>query len=119
MSRLSLKLSGRQTRNIHLSPSTMEGEMAAVKALYTYLAEKYGPGVAHKEHPFMYRNGLGQVVGGSIDLLWETAEGVVVVDYMNYPGYDDVTCPDKMVFTQCVGTFFLYAIFWQGEYGLL
>lgn len=69
--------------------------MAAVKALYTYLAEKYGPGVAHKEHPFMYRNGLGQVVGGSIDLLWETAEGVVVVDYKNYPGYDDVTSPDS------------------------
>ena len=39
----------------------------------------------------MFKNKIGQVVGGSIDLLWETDNGVVVVDYKNYPGYDDVT----------------------------
>ena len=65
--------------------------LSAIRSLYAYLTQTYGPGKAHKEYPFMFKNKIGQVVGGSIDLLWETDNGVVVVDYKNYPGYDDVT----------------------------
>ena len=72
--------------------------VASVKGLYGYLTEKYGSGKAHKEYPFMYKNHLGQIVGGTIDLLWETPDGVVVVDYKNYPGFDDVTNPDSKFF---------------------
>jgi ATP-dependent exoDNAse (exonuclease V) beta subunit len=68
---------------------------ASVKGLYDYLIEKYGAGKAYKEYPFMYKNDLGQIVGGEIDLLWETPEGLVIVDYKNYPGFDDVTDPDS------------------------
>lgn len=73
-----------------------KGEIvSAVRSLYEYLKRQYGPGKVHKEYPFMYLNEQGQIVNGSIDLLWETADGIVVLDYKNYPGYDDVTDPQS------------------------
>ena len=49
------------------------------------------------------REGSGQVVSGEMDLVWETDEGCVLVDYKNYPGYDDVLDPDSQFF---VGKYF-------------
>ena len=69
--------------------------ITSISNLYKFLVEKYGKGSAYKEYPFKYRNANGQIVGGSIDLLWRTDSGVVVIDYKNYPGYDDVTNPES------------------------
>lgn len=69
--------------------------VSAIKNLYNYLTENYGAGVAYKEYPFMFSNEMGQTVSGSIDLLWKTENGVVLVDYKNYPGFDDVTNPES------------------------
>lgn len=72
--------------------------VSAIRSLHEYLNKQYGPGKAHKEHPFMYINELGQIVNGSIDLLWETADGIVVLDYKNYPGFDDITDPQNQFY---------------------
>ena len=65
--------------------------LSAIKSLYKHLEDTYGAGTVHKEYPFMYRNNQGQIVSGSIDLMWETDNGKVIVDYKNYPGFEDVT----------------------------
>ncbi len=38
------------------------------------------------------------MVTGEMDLVWETEEGCVLVDYKNYPGYDDVLDPESKFF---------------------
>lgn len=61
--------------------------------LYAWLRKTYGEPVAiHRETPFCLQDGW-QVVTGEMDLVWETAEGCVLVDYKNYPGFDDVLDP--------------------------
>ena len=64
----------------------------AAEDLYVFLREKYGNPVAiHRELPFVYRkDSSGQIVTGEMDLVWETENGCVLVDFKNYPGYDDV-----------------------------
>ena len=54
--------------------------------LETYLKEKYGEeyNTLH-ECPFTYEED-GFEVNGSIDLVWETKEGVVLIDYKTFPG---------------------------------
>lgn len=69
--------------------------LSSVKSIYEFLSRTYGEGTAYKEYPFMYRNDEGQVVGGSMDLLWKSSDGLVIVDYKNYPGFDDVTNPES------------------------
>ena len=68
----------------------IESVITSIKNLYQFLTEKYGVGEVHKEYPFMHLNGENQIVGGSIDLLWKIDKGAVIVDYKNYPGFDDV-----------------------------
>lgn len=54
--------------------------------LEKFLTEKYGAKVAtYHELPFKHMHD-GQIFTGSIDLLWETDKGVVLVDYKSYPG---------------------------------
>ena len=58
--------------------------------LYAFLEKEYGKALhIYRELPFTLPKG-DQVVSGSMDLVWETAEGCVLVDYKNYPGYDNV-----------------------------
>ena len=66
--------------------------LRAADNLYAFLERAYGKPVrVYHELPFSYRDGVRQeVVTGEMDLLWETAEGVVLVDFKNYPGFDDV-----------------------------
>ena len=69
--------------------------ITSISNLYEFLKNEYGRGSVYKEYPFKYRNANGQIVGGAIDLLWRTDKGIVVIDYKNYPGYDDVTNPES------------------------
>ncbi|MCC8118123.1 MAG: UvrD-helicase domain-containing protein [Bacteroidales bacterium] len=62
----------------------------AIVDAYTWLAnwlnEKYGAAeVVHHELPFMHEVG-NQVVRGSMDLVWETPDGCVLVDFKTFPG---------------------------------
>jgi hypothetical protein len=58
---------------------------AAWENLKGYLTENYGPAVkTYHERPFrMEKN--GQTIVGSIDLVWETKDGVVLIDYKTCP----------------------------------
>ena len=66
--------------------------LRAADNLYAFLEKTYGkPIKIYKEQPFSFvREGSGQMVTGEMDLVWETEDGCVLVDYKNYPGYDDV-----------------------------
>lgn len=62
-------------------------------ALYDYLTKTYGPvtGIVH-EYPFNFpvpdsmKTVDGQVMKGEIDLIWQTEEGDIVVDFKNNMG---------------------------------
>ena len=62
--------------------------------LESFLTEKYGAKTrAYHELPFKQHYD-GQIFTGSIDFVWETAEGVVLVDFKSYPGSkEDVVNP--------------------------
>ena len=58
---------------------------AAWENLKKFLTETYGPAVkTYHERPFRLEKD-GQTIVGSIDLVWETEEGVVLLDYKTCP----------------------------------
>ena len=51
------------------------------------LEKKYGKAIKrHHEKPFRHLDENGHIVSGYIDLIWETEDGYVVVDYKTCPG---------------------------------
>jgi ATP-dependent exoDNAse (exonuclease V) beta subunit len=51
------------------------------------LEKKYGKAIKrHHEKPFRHMDENGHIVSGYIDLVWETENGYVVVDYKTCPG---------------------------------
>lgn len=76
----------------------------AMKNLHSFLRKTYGEPVrVYRELPFTYvRKESGQIVSGEMDLVWETEKGCVLVDYKNYPGYDDVLDSESKF---CVGKY--------------
>lgn len=61
------------------------------------LERQYGIAVKrHHEKPFRHLDENGHIVSGYIDLVWETEDGYVVVDYKTCPGgYDLVFTPSS------------------------
>ena len=58
------------------------------------MTKTYGKGKTAHEVPFKHFYN-GQIFTGSIDFIWETADGVVLVDFKSYPGSkDDVVNPE-------------------------
>jgi ATP-dependent exoDNAse (exonuclease V) beta subunit len=61
--------------------------VTSIQNLYQFLESQYGPAVKiYKELPLQNFTEGEQVIRGSIDLVWETKVGLVVVDYKSYPG---------------------------------
>ena len=61
--------------------------------LEEYLTKTYGKGKTAHEVPFKHFDN-GQIYTGSIDLIWESSDGVVLVDFKSFPGTkDDVLDP--------------------------
>ena len=55
--------------------------------LIATLEKTYGPSVKrHHEKPFRHLDAGGHIVSGYIDLIWETEDAYVVVDYKTCPG---------------------------------
>ena len=51
------------------------------------LEKKYGPSIkCHHEKPFRHMDENGHIVTGYIDLIWETDDAYVIVDYKTCPG---------------------------------
>jgi len=70
--------------------------LAARKALADKLTKDYGPCVKeYHELPFQHLCD-GQIVRGSMDLVWETAEGCVLIDFKTFPGsVESITNPES------------------------
>ena len=59
----------------------------AWEALIAWLTATYGPAKKqYHELPFTHHLATGQKVTGSMDFVWETDSGCVVVDYKTFPG---------------------------------
>ena len=57
------------------------------KYLTDTLEAKYGKAIKrHHEKPFRHLDSKGHIVSGYIDLIWETKEAYIVVDYKTCPG---------------------------------
>lgn len=70
--------------------------VASIDSLYKYLNKTYG--LAEKgikrELPFISKIG-SQISKGEIDMVWETANGCVIIDYKNYKKVADPANPDS------------------------
>ncbi|MDL2241835.1 UvrD-helicase domain-containing protein [Bacteroidales bacterium OttesenSCG-928-L03] len=68
--------------------------LRSIQNLYDYLTTQYGkPVTVLLEYPFINARGR-QIVRGSIDMVWETETGCVIVDYKSFPGKrDKITDP--------------------------
>ena len=63
--------------------------------LIDFLNEKYGPAIeTYHERPFKYEAD-GQIITGSIDLVWKTEKGCVVIDYKTYPNWKKESVTSK------------------------
>lgn len=65
--------------------------------LVEFMTKQFGPAIAtYHELPFKYESN-GQITTGSIDLVWKTAQGCIVIDYKTYPNWkkDTVTSPEN------------------------
>ncbi len=74
-------------RDFHLSDQLNEPDKisATVESFYSFMKNTYGdPMSLHRELPFREVRD-GQVISGSMDLVYETKDGVVLVDYKTCP----------------------------------
>jgi ATP-dependent exoDNAse (exonuclease V) beta subunit len=55
-----------------------------------FLTVRYPGSRRLSEWPLVFRNELGQVISGWVDLLLETPDGYIVIDHKSYPGPDPV-----------------------------
>lgn len=67
--------------------NTISAEAAdeCASRLITAIHQRVGPISLHTEYPLHYTNDDGQVVGGWIDLLVETADGFILIDHKASP----------------------------------
>lgn len=84
-------------------------EPKLLKDAWNYLIDtlesRYGKAVKrHHEKPFRHLDENGHIVSGYMDLVWETEDGYVVVDYKTCPGgYDLVFKPGSEHYAGCHG----------------
>lgn len=65
--------------------------------LVDFMTNQFGPAIAiYHERPFKYESN-GQITTGSIDLVWKTEKGCIVIDYKTYPNWkkETVTSPEN------------------------
>ena len=59
--------------------------------LVEFMTKQFGPAIAtYHERPFKYESN-GQITTGSIDLVWKTEQGCIVIDYKTYPNWKKET----------------------------
>lgn len=76
--------------NLNTVLTSPEEIVDSLYALYAWLTDRYGTATAIlHEYPFNFPLNDEQVIKGEIDLIWQTAEGDVVVDFKNIDGTAD------------------------------
>ena len=91
-------LPGRPQENLSVAARTLGafgiGDASAPASLtdcletfFAWLTATYGPAIfVGREVPFRYADAEGRVFSGSMDLVWGTEDGDVLVDYKTFPG---------------------------------
>ncbi|MBR8764146.1 UvrD-helicase domain-containing protein [Porphyromonas levii] len=82
---------------LHGHLTSMDSIKKSWSNLVDYLTSHYGsPKRTQQEVPFK-RHENGQIISGEIDMLWETDEGVVIIDFKTYSGKTSniLDCEDK------------------------
>lgn len=68
-------------------PDAPEKIVLCIEAFFGWLEASYGPSTEPEtEFPFRYTDEEGRVFSGSMDLIWVTRKGCVLVDYKTFPG---------------------------------
>jgi len=68
------------------------GIIDAISALYGFLRKEYGEGISvYHELPMLMQNEKNQILTGEIDLVWQTSEGCVIIDFKNKKDMDTAT----------------------------
>jgi len=85
-----------------------EDLVAASGRLYEHLNDRYGKGVALREHP-IYIRFENQVAAGWIDLVWKTADEYIILDHKSFlGGFDKIRThcadfvPQLNVYAHCL-----------------
>lgn len=84
-----------QSHNMQEHLTNASSILLAWDTLIDFLTENYGSAIEiYHERPFKYESD-GQIVTGSIDLVWKTDKGCFVIDYKTYPNWKkgSVTSP--------------------------
>jgi ATP-dependent helicase/nuclease subunit A len=63
----------------------LEAATESANRLLAVIRERFDPINIYTEYPIRYTNQSGQIIGGWIDLLLETAEGFVLIDHKASP----------------------------------
>jgi len=68
-------------------PQAAQKAVHCIDNLFGWLEETFGPatGIEH-EVPFRYTDSKGRVFSGSMDMIWKTEKGDVLIDYKTYSG---------------------------------
>ena len=85
-----------QSHNMQEHLTNASSILLAWDTLIDFLTESYGSAIEiYHERPFKYESD-GQIVTGSIDLVWKTDKGCFVIDYKTYPNWKkgSVTSPE-------------------------
>lgn len=65
----------------------VEAVTTSIENFWVWMEKTYGKAIrVNRELPFSFTNDLAQTITGEIDLVYHTAEGVVLVDYKTYQG---------------------------------
>lgn len=68
-------------------PTAATKVAACIDKLYVWLEKEYGKAVSvDRELPFRYTDDSGNVFSGNMDMVWNTADGCVLVDYKTFSG---------------------------------
>lgn len=62
------------------------GILKAWQSLVTWLTTEYGQGTNFHELPFSYVDDAGHIVTGSMDFVWKTDKGSILIDFKTFPG---------------------------------
>lgn len=77
-------------------PNAPEKILSCIEMFFGWLESSYGPSAEMEtEFPFRYTDEQGRVFSGSMDLVWVTGKGCVLVDYKTFSGKrSDLFCKD-------------------------
>ena len=92
-----------ETYNVNVD---IDAVTTSIVNFWSWMEKKYGKALKiEREVPFTFTNELGQVVNGEIDLVYQTEDGDILIDYKTYQGKDkDLTDENSNYFAGKYGS---------------